>query len=561
MDLNRLLWEGLIMLTYDILAVTDEMVEKEDIREVTSSKIFSREGEPDENGLASYEIFGYPGSEERKKRFGFIKLHDIFVNPHCIFELKSIKRIFIDLIYGYGEFYIKDGELFKVEDTPPEGVKIGTGAKFLYDNWNKLNFDYSDLKPGLRYNRLRFLKMMKKSQIFTDKILVVPPFYRDVDVRRGGKKNEFNSIYIKIINLAQSMESTRGMFGSLGGGDISESYRQITDTLIEFHEKVIKMYGGRKGFIHKYIMGKSVDFSARLVISCLDLSKIETPESMPANFEKSVIPLFAAIKCFAPFVVNGVREIITDYLKGSEYVYSVKGRNLTEKHASKLKNKNEYKRIRLANDWQTILTSSYIYNLIELYHDSPEHRLDPFTLPTEDGDEIEVVYYEDDGTDIDLEADIATAASKLKTLRLIHLFYMAAVDKIIDKYVYITRYPIEDHNSTYPSGIEIIPYKRTGKVTVGDTEYKYFPIVNYEKDIKVISSMFTDSLVIFPGYLSALDGDFDGDMINVIGIFTKEANNDARNHIKSVGNMCAIDGSTTRELGVLATQTIFGLTY
>lgn len=553
------------MLSYDILSIDDDLIKREGAQEITSSKIFSSIGEPDEAGLASYTIFGYPGTEARKKQFAYIDLKEYFVNPHCIFELKSIKSMYMDLIYGHGEFYLQDGDIHRVETVAPAGVKSGTGVKFLYSIWNELKFDYKDSKSGVRYNRLRFIKSLDKKQVFMNKILVIPPYYRDVDVKAGGNKNEFNTIYIKIINLVQTMNFTSSMFGATTETGVTDAYREITDILIEFHEMVIKTYGGRKGFIHKYVMGKNIDFSARLVISGLDLTKTEAPSTMDVKFERCSIPLFAALKCFAPFIVNGIREIILDYLKGSEYIIRNKKSNIgySDGKISKkaLSENRNFERIKLASDWQTVLTSSYIYGLIELFHDSPEHRLDLFTLPTEDGGEVPVSFYVDDGIDIELETDIDTAFSKIQHLRLIHLFYMAAIDTISDKHIYITRYPIEDHSSTYPTGIVIIPCTRTAKLTIGDTVYDHFPVIDYEKDIKSLSSLFIDSLVLFPGYLASLGGDYDGDMISVIGVFSEEANEDARRQVQGVSNIVGIDGGTIRKLGVLTEQTIHGFTF
>ena len=207
-------------------------------KEVTSSKIFIRPGEPDPEGLASYEIFGYPGTDERKKRYGYINLNSVFVNPHVFFELKSIKKIYYDLVYGNGEFYLKNGDIFRVEDNTDisDNFEKGTGIKFLYKIWDKLNFDYKDLKSGIRYNRLRFLKSLDKKQVFMNKILVIPPYYRDIDVRQGGNKNEVNSIYIKILNLSQTIKTTEDLFKTISN-ETTDAYRNIMDTLVEFHQK------------------------------------------------------------------------------------------------------------------------------------------------------------------------------------------------------------------------------------------------------------------------------------------------------------------------------------
>ena len=304
------------MLTYDIFSLNDEIIKGENMTEVTSSKIFVRENEPDPEGLASYEIFGYPGSDERRKRYGYLVLNDIFVHPHVLFELKSIKRHFADLVNGEGKYYIKGGELFRADEGKmPSNADVGTGTKILYDNWEKLKFDYEGAVSGVRFNRLRFIKNITKEQVFIDKVIVIPAFYRDVDMREGGNKNEVNSMYISLINYASTLKSTSNILGTFD--EVSDTQRLIQQVLVEFHEEMVKRYGGRKGFIHKYIMGKNIDYSARLVISCLNVQHSHTPDDMVATFDKSVAPLFAVIKCFAPYIVNGVEEIIKDYTKGS----------------------------------------------------------------------------------------------------------------------------------------------------------------------------------------------------------------------------------------------------
>jgi len=544
------------MFKYDILKVDDKLIAGERLVEVVSSKIFERPGEPDPEGLASYEIFGFPGTEERKKRFAYIDLSVKFVHPHCLFELKSLKRQYMDLINGDGEFYIKDGDICKVEGVAPSDAKVGSGVDFLYENWEKLKFDTGDVKSGIRFNRSRFIKSLEKEQIFMSKLLVMPAFYRDVDMRDGGNRNEFNNLYIKIINLVSIMKSTSSMFTTLDN-DVSDAYKDINNALIEFHEMVIKTQGGRKGFIHKYVMGKSIDFAARLVISGLDTSKVASPKDMTVTFERTTLPLFACIKCFAPFIVHGVRDIIMNFLQGSEYMMALKDpkKGIVAENII---------RHRLSSDWQTVLTSNYIYNLIELFHEAPEHRLDYFQLPCEDGVNRTIVYYHDDISEVQDEYNDVISGGyegRYKNLTLLELFYIAAYNTVKDKHIYITRYPIEDHNNTYPSKMSIIPYNRTVKARVGDSVYPFFPVIDREKDMENISAMFTDSLIIFPGYLSALNGDYDGDMISVVGVFTKEANENAHKHIHSLGNLTGVDGTTIRSLGKLCQQAIRGLTY
>ncbi len=539
------------MLEYDIYTLTAEEVKRTGQQEVTTSRTFIHEGEPDPEGLASYEIFGIPGSDQRKKQWAYSKLNDIFVNPHCMFELKSLKRQYDELVRGISHFYYEDGDIHRIIEgmEVPKGAPQGTGVRFLYKIWDQLDFEYKDIPVGVRSNRLRFFKHLKKKQVFIDKLPIIPPFYRDVDMAGGGKKNEFNMRYERAINLASTIEVTRAMTGVTN--DVSDSHISMINLLTEFHEWMIKMIGGRKGFMHKYVMGKAADYSARLVLSGADMSDIKSPDDMAVTFEYSLVPLFAAIKCFAPFIVHEIRNIINEFMAGSEFIWinDAKGEPIRKK---------------VSSDWKLILTSDHINSLIEVYHESIDHRLDPVTVPTEDGEELPIGYITSDGgsfkVSLEPEELVTEVGKRIEPMRLIHLFYMAAYRIMGDKHVYITRYPIEDHNNTYPSKVNIIPYKRNGSMTVNGTVYPKFPIIDMVEDTKHLSAMFTDSLVIFPGYLGALGGDFDGDMVSVLGVHSIEGNLDAAKFISSPANLLAINGSTTRELGVLAEHTIFAMT-
>lgn len=532
----------------DILNM-NEFIAKNELKEITTSNIFvSSSSEPDPEGLASYQIFGNPGTPERANTFAYVELGDIFVHPHCFFILVSLKQVLKDLILGEGKFYIKDGVVRKLvnEESAPTGVEVGTGVKFLYDNFSKINFDkeIDDIKESSAKDKRDFIKALSRNEIFITKFVVIPPFYRDVDLNKR-KKNDLNILYARLINLASSIKGVSAMFSLY---ETTDAHRKITETINELYLYFVKIVGGTKGFIHLHVMGKTTDYSARLVITTPKINS-NRPEDMEVSFDKSAIPLHAVIKCFAPFIVYGVKKFFNTILSGSKYVYMMNGKNVNK--------------IELANYYMEDFSSENIHKLIRLYFESKEHRLDTVTILGADGARYPILYVTEDG-DIKSgfsENEIVTASSDAKyhPLTLLELFYIVAFDTVSDKCAYITRYPIEDYHNIYPTKINIIPCNKTKSVVFNSVTYPKFPSIT-NTSIDEVDTLFTDSLRLFPAYLKALGADFDGDMCSVQGVFTKDANQKAKEYIYSPTNIINIAGNTVRTTGDVTAHTVFALT-
>ena len=60
-------------------------------------------------------------------------------------------------------------------------------------------------------DRINFIKTCTLDEIFITKWLVLPAFYRDVDVY-SSKKNDINIMYQFIISQASMLKSSKGMF-------------------------------------------------------------------------------------------------------------------------------------------------------------------------------------------------------------------------------------------------------------------------------------------------------------------------------------------------------------
>lgn len=521
----------------------DKYIKANDLKEVTSGTLFgSQSSAPDENGLVSYEIFGAPGSIQRKKQFAYIDLGDIFVHPIMYDTLVALNRKIKDVIAGNGYFYLKDGIINAVTEksSAPEGVDCGQGVHWLKRNLRKINFIKTSMSND-RKTRINLVNEVEDDEIFITKWLVIPAYYRDVDINTN-KKNDINIMYQTLLSQAKAVKSMSMMFSS---EEVTDAHRKIQAKLSEIYTYFTTFIGGTKAFMQKHVLGKAPDYSARMVISTARINS-NNPDNMNTDYAHTACPLSMVLECFQPFIEYGFKKFVKSQINGSDYIYS---KNI----------EGQLIRIPLASHWEQCLLHDSIESLIKLYTDSKEHRLDYFTVEAEDGSQIPLGYVTTIG-------EITSTENRdpkmyVRPITLCEMFYMIAMDTCKNKQVMITRFPIEDYQNIYPSMMNIIPYEKTKVATINGVTYPRFPDITRE-DIKnkrepSIGEKFNDTLQLFPTYLKALGADFDGDTVTVQGVFNEK---DPMEYINSSMNIVNIAGGTMRAFTDVNSQMLFALT-
>ena len=235
------------------LMEVDKFVTVNSCPEVTSPIIFDSTGYPNDDGILSYELFGISGSYDRKTIYGYIDLKKRFLHPVAFKALVSTKKLYEAVINGSGYFKIVDGDI--VED-PNSG---NNGLEWLYKNWDKINIK-SNGSPVREANKK--ILSLPKEKLFISKWIVIPAFYRDVDISKKGKKavDEVNQFYTKLINLSSSGDATFNFMGRMTEYRIQMQLNEIfayltNDTL-----------SGKEGMIKQSLMGKiSCSFKTFLI--------------------------------------------------------------------------------------------------------------------------------------------------------------------------------------------------------------------------------------------------------------------------------------------------------
>jgi len=526
------------------------------IPEVKNGIMFTQKSsEPDPDGLISYQIFGAPGTMERKRSWGYIDLVNKFVHPHVLYELCRYQANYKILINGNEDFFVSPvtGKMTMVtqKDPVPNGTMHGTGVRFLYKVWDKINFDTTGITSNSTVMRLKFLSSLKKEEVFMSKLPVIPAFYRDMS-SNNERVSEINTMYRKVLGNAAALKSSSGMLEIFG---TTSSDRKIQDALTEIYQYFIDIIGGTKGFIHRNVMGKATDYSARAVISMPKYDS-NTFEAAEVDFKTSAMPLCTICKCFAPFIKYGLRQLVNKIIAGNNFIYAIDQKT------------KEVMRLELAIDYMDDFDSDHIDDLIQLYDTSYEYRLEPLYVRVKDKtiEKVPLMFFTPDN-----EQAVMTEASDemkvnskytIRPMSVTEALYIAAYKTCYNKCMYITRYPIEDQHNIYPTMFNIIPCTNTEKRIVLGDEYPRWPILSDDREhAHDLNYLFVDTVRVFPTFLKALGGDFDGDQISTQGVFTEEANEACRKYITSKMNIVNVSGGTMREFAEISQVGLFNLTF
>lgn len=521
----------------DIMNV-DKMVAVNNLKPVTSPLFFNSNGAPDPNGLFSYEIFGYPGSYERKNRPAYIQLDGPYLVPHVYKILISLNRKLSELISGSAYFiFDKNKKTFEKVDNDVPGM--GTGLDFLYEHWDEIKFTESDSKK--RSDRVDLINSLKKEDAFMTKQYVIPAFLRDMSTAEMGT-SEINGFYKKII-ISVNTINTMGKVGFT----YNITRNTIQNTINEIYSYFTDLVRLKSGFLHKSVLSKNIDYGARTLITAPTFNSNSWKE-LPADFEHVAVPLTQILSLFVLFIEAFIESWIDMQIgaKTSLVIYD--------------QTTGKTERKELAKDWRDDFTKEKIHKQIEFYIHTPEARFYPVTIKFADGSRKPFNFISGDR---DIILDNGQINDKelngIRYMTWTDLFYIAAEDVAVDKHVIITRYPITNQNSEYFAGIKIRSTFKTCRMLIGSKIYERYPVIDLSTPSEKIERCFIDSLEIFSPYLGPLGGDHDGDQITIRGLFTKEANDFAHEHIRSLSNLVGIDGKSVREGGDVATHTMYNL--
>ena len=301
----------------------EKFVKANELTPVTNPVMFNSINGNTPDGLLSNEIFGITQTE-RSGIFSYIDLGEEFIQPYYYKIWLKIDRNLRGCIYETQNFKI-DSDGYLVQDDNGE-----TGIKFLKKNLEKLKF-----KKTAKDELLKALMDGKnKGLLFTKKMIIIPPYYRDVDTGSDGKVGvgEINKLYVNLLNTVKSLDSSNDYGLSMAGGIRG----RIQDIMLEIYnwftvgESILGGEHTGSGIFKKFgvqrrsVMAKTTDYSARLVLSSAKINE-NSIEDLMVDMDYSAIPLSACCVIAYPFMIYELRQYFNNEFGGKiSYSYITK---------------------------------------------------------------------------------------------------------------------------------------------------------------------------------------------------------------------------------------------
>lgn len=464
------------------------------MKPVTNPVSFEREGIPTVDGLFSEEIFGKT-VDERKRRFGYIDLNTTIIHPFIYEILTKLQQNISKCIAGEGSWEVtENGDLVKLKDDDPKANPANTGLEWFIKNYPKIKWKRNKSKE--RNERIDTIETFGPKEIFIDKFVVQPVFYRDVERSGGGppKIPAINNLYIDIIRLSKSLSDKTFLF--MGH---AARYRIQLKTL-EIHRYFRSIIEKTDGFFNKYVVGKAPDYGHRSVISCMVLDQYDVPDDVPIDVNHTGIPLAELCVTLFPFITQWVSNYLTEQLE-------VTGNQIQIVHSDGVKMYD-------LDDPMSDYTTDLIKKRIDKFIDNYESRFEPVMVKVKDQHEkqfkLPMTFA---GRPFDPKNPNADNTSPIsnRAFTWTDLLYIAAVEVSSDKTTWITRYPLISYFGIFPSKIHVLSTIKTTPIKLRvngiEREYRYYPVVEPDAPPEQVAVAFNDTLNMDNSFLEAIGGD------------------------------------------------------
>ncbi len=473
-----------------ISLITDKIITFNQLKAVDNPIMFERGRVPTVGGLFSNVIFGTT-AEERMRTHAYIDLKQKFIHPYVYEIIKKIFKNVERICAGESAWFIEpDGSIIEIKDEEdPKFSEDNTGLSWFMDNYDKIKFKQTGATS--RKDILQLLESLSKEEIFISKWIVIPVFYRDVDMSLGRPSvPKLNYDYNNLIKYTNMLSNND--FGNYN----NKAMFNIQILLVKIRQYGQSLIEKKDGAFHQSILGKSIDYGARSVISVPVLNDMERPDESPVDIMNTGIPLSQCCVLGYPFMIKWCLDFFRKEFDG------------VQKKSIYIKNKKTGEvtidEVEIA-DQMGIFTKSYIDRKMKGFINTYGGRFEPIQIKLKDGREVDMLFT---GRGMSRRKDdVSSATISNRPMTWTDVFYMAAMETLRDKYVYTTRYPLSDYFGIFPSRCQPLSTIKTTPVMINDTMYPYYPVVDSNLPEAIVSTQFIDTVEISNLYLDAIGGD------------------------------------------------------
>lgn len=452
----------------------DKVVRINALQQVTNP-IYVDKRAPTPDGVLSYEIFGTSVSE-RRARMAYIDLGGHYMHPLAANLLYAYDRRLSDLLFArkYYRFDKEKGDL--IED--PENGRAG--PEFLWEIWGKIKVKD---KETVTTKEIQKFYERPREKLFITKWLLLPAFFRDLNTSSGTftkSSNELNNWYASILSYVETLRRYSSVFQHTD----SLTRARVNTLLVKIYKKLmienLKGNPSKFGMLRRYLQGRNVNYSARMVITASNQNK-SSYKDVQVKYAEAMLPLAYTISCFYPFVMYELKRFFDmEFIQGGKVpVQDRKTKEIVYK------------------TFQDSFDENHLASLILRYLNSPGNRYDLIeTPPDADGNVYNIMLTGRFGKE---------NTTTTKPITLTELLYIVAIRATKGKHVMVSRYPLDNFNGQFTARVVVSSTVRTQPALIGQEVFPFFPLIEGNPE-----NNFIDTMIFSNTYLKAMGGDFNG---------------------------------------------------
>lgn len=482
----------------------DAYIKENNLGQVTSLATFEPSTTllaPD--GLFSEEIFGQVGSENRIKQFGYIELNTPVIAPVLYKHLLKLSGDLYDgILRGevYAVFDPETKDFRRVFGDPEDTPDANTGFSFFLSHFHEINFERTG--SDVRNNRIALIERYRDVALYR-RCLVLPAGLRDIQVDGDRMiQDDINKLYAVLLSLSFAMPEN-------AASTVFDSVRyKIQLKVTEIYNYIENIMTGKRGFLQGGGYGRRrIALGTRNVLTAATYAMEDPSDPQAIKPNETKVGIFQTAKGLQPLVIHYLKAAFFDPILGDNDSAKVA---LTNPKTLKL----EYVYLS-SQEKDKFATPDALEKWINRFRNK-DIRFNPVNLTDVDGKEFHLCLIYDQGDTIslfrtidDLKAHLDTDEidlDKVRPLTWSELLYMATYNASHNRHVMITRYPVIEEGSSYPSKIHLCSTLPARMVKMFDLitsqftlEYPQYPI---------LGKTFMDSLAVHASSLGGLGGDW-----------------------------------------------------